>query len=214
MALCLAQLNTPVQWCVLRKGPRTFALLGKAAPGGLASFSRNDLPGSWALTAEFGCLRLERLCGDEEVTWDQLFLPTSCSYDYGISGVNQSLEMARAVYGLLAPELEQLVDVLRRGSFPVLGFSATDLKCSFTSCVIPAYWPHVVISNLALYGNVVSVEAFVRILVSSLPQGQLGVRYPDLQPVFKQMMKLMVVRRRGMPYSKEVLDMAPVPLAA
>jgi hypothetical protein len=214
MSLSLAQLNTPVQWCVLRKGSRTFALLGKVTSGGLTSFCRNDLPGNWALTAEYGCLRMERLSGDEEVTWDQLFLPTSCSYDYGVSGVNQSLEMSRAIFGLLAHELEQLVDVLRRGSFPMLGFSAVDVKCSFTSCVIPAYWPHVVVSNLALYGNVVSVEAFVRILVSSLPQGQLGVRFPELQPVFKQMMKLMVIRRRGMPYSKEVLDLAPVPLAA
>jgi hypothetical protein len=214
MALCLGQLNTPVQWCVLRKGPRTFALLGKAAPGGLASFSRQDLPGSWALTAEFGCLRLERLCGDEEVTWDQLFLPTSCSYDYGISGANQSPETTRAVFGLLATELEQLVDVLRRGSFPMLGFSSTDVRCSFTSCIIPAYWPHVVISNLALYGNVVSVESFVRILVASLPQGQLGFRFPELQPVFKQMMKVMLGRRRGVPYCKDVLGLASMPVAA
>ena len=38
------------------------------------------------------------------------------------------------------------------------------------------------------------------------------MRFPELQPVFKQMMKLMVIRRRGMPYSKEILELAPIPV--
>ena len=202
-------LNAPVQWCLLRKGPRVFALLGKATPFGLAPFGRKDLPASWAVTAEFGCLRLERLSGEEEVTGDALFLPTPLSYEYGITGANESPELTRAVFGLLPSELDQLVTVLRRGSFPMLGFSLADLKCSISSCVIPGYWPHLVTSNLALYGNVVSLESFIRILVSSLPHGHLGVRYPALQPVFKQMMRLMVFQRRGVPYSKEMLEMSP-----
>jgi hypothetical protein len=211
MALTLNMMTTPVQWCVLRKGRRIFALLGKATPAGLTCFGREDLANSWALTTEFGCLRLERLSGDEELTGDQLFLPTPLSYQYGISGPNESPEVTRVIYGILPDELEQLVDVMRRGSFPMLGFSLSDLKCSITSCVIPGCWPHVVTSNLALYGNVVSLETFVRVLVSSLPQGQLSVRFPALQPVFKQMMRLMVWQRRGIPYSKEMLEMAPSP---
>jgi hypothetical protein len=180
----------------------------------LAAFSREDVSRSWALTAEFGCLRLERLSGDEEVTGEQLFLPLPADYDYGITGPDKSPETTRAVFGLLPSELEQLVSVLRRGSFPVLGFSQRDLRCSLTCCIIPGYWPHVVTSNMALHGNVISLEAFVRVMVSSLPQGRLSVRFPDLQPVFERMMRVVVRRRRGIPYSREMLEVAPGPVPA
>jgi hypothetical protein len=209
MAQCLNTLKAPVRWSLLRKGPRVFALLGKPTPLGLAAFGRNDVSRSWALTAEFGALRLERLSGDEQVSGDHCYLPTAASYEYGVTGASDSPEATRAVFGLLPCELEQLVTVLRRGSFPVLGYSDTDLKCSLSSCVIPAYWPHVVVSNLAVYGNVVSLEIFVRILLSSVPQGQLGVRFPSLQPVIRQMLKLLIVQRRGIPYSREMLEIIP-----
>ena len=130
------------------------------------------------MTAEFGCLRLERLSGEEEVTGDQLFLPLPADYNYGLTGPDTSSEATRAVFGLLASELEQLVSVLRRGSFPVLGFSQRDLRCSLTCCTIPGYWPHVVTSNMALHGNVVSLEAFMRLMVASLPQARLSARFP------------------------------------
>ena len=138
-----------------------------------------------------------------------MFLPLPADYDYGITGPDKSPETTRAVFGLLASELEQLVSVLRRGSFPVLGFSQRDLRCSLTCCIIPGYWPHVVTSNMALHGNVVSLEAFVRVMVASLPQGRFGARFPDLQPVFERMMRLVVKRRRGIPYSRETLELAP-----
>jgi hypothetical protein len=209
MALCLSKLTTPIPGCLLRKGPRVFALLGKATPAGLAAFGREDVSRSWALTAEYGCLRLEHLCGEEEVTGEQLFLPLPADYNYGITGPDKSPETTRAVFGLLASELEQLVSVLRRGSFPVLGLSQRDLRCSLTCCVIPGYWPHVVTSHMALHGNVVSLEAFVRVLVASLPQARLSARFPDLKPVFEQMMRLVVRQRRGIPYSREMLELAP-----
>jgi hypothetical protein len=212
MALCLSNLTTPMPGCLLRKGPRVFALLGKATPLGLAAFNRQDVSRSWALTAEFGCLRLERLSGDEEVTGQQLFLPLPADYDYGIMGPDKSPETTRAVFGLLASELEQLVTVLRRGSFPVLGFSQRDLRCSLTCSIIPGYWPHLVTSNMALHGNVVSLEAFVRVMVASLPQGRFGSRFPDLQPVFKRMMRLIVTPRRGIPYTRETLELVPGPV--
>jgi hypothetical protein len=200
---------------VLRHGSRVFGLLGKATPFGLSSFTRHDVARAWALTAEYGCLRLERLTGEEEVTADQLILPTPFCYEYGIDGVGSSPEITRAIFGLLPGELEQLVSVLRRGSFPVLGFSQVDLRCSISGCSIPGYWPHVVVSNLALYGNVVSLETFVRIIVSSLPQAQLGIRFPALKQVIQQMMKLMATQRRGILYSREMLElMPPTPLAA
>jgi len=211
MAVCLNKLGASAQGCLLRKGPRLFALLGKATPSGLAPFTRRDVSGSWALTAEFGCLRLERLSGDEEVTGAQVFLPVPSSYDYGLTGAHGSPELVRAVFGLLPPELEQLVTVLRHGSFPVLGFSLSDSRCSISSGIIPGYWPHVVISNMALHGNVVSLETFVRILVSSLPQSRLGARFPGLQPVFKRMMRMVVARRCGVPYTKETLALVPTP---
>jgi hypothetical protein len=214
MALCLNKLSTPMPGCLLRTGRRVFALLGKATPFGLAAFNREDVSRNWALTAELGCLRLERLSGDEEVTGEQVFLPLPADYDYGITGPDKTPEMTRAVFGLLASELEQLVSALRRGSFPVLGFSQRDLRCSLTCCIIPGYWPHVVTSNMALHGNVVSLEAFVRVMATSLPQARLSTRFPELQPVFEQMMRLVVTRRRGVPYSKEMLELAPGPLVA
>jgi len=209
MALCLSKVNTSMPGCLLRKGPRVFALLGKATPLGLAAFSREDVSRSWALTAELGCLRLERLGGDEEVTGQQVFLPLPADYDYGITGPDKTPELTRAIFGLLVSELEQLVSVLRRGGFPVLGFSQRDLRCSLTCCIIPGYWPHLVTSNMALHGNVVSLEAFVRVLVASLPQARLSARFPELQPVFEQMMRLVVRPRRGIPYSREMLELAP-----
>jgi len=214
MALCLSKLTTPMPGCLLRKGKRVFALLGKATPLGLAAFGREDLSHGWALTAEFGCLRLERLAGDEEVTGEQVFLPLPADYNYGITGPDKTPEMTRAIFGLLASELEQLVTVLRRGSFPVLGFSQRDLRCSLTCNIIPGYWPHVVTSNMALHGNVVCLEAFVRLVVASLPQGHLSARFPDLRPVFEQMMRLVVKARGGIPYNLEMLEMAPGPLVA
>jgi hypothetical protein len=66
-----------------------------------------------------------------------------------------------------------------------------------------------VTSNLALYGNVISLEAFLRVLIASLSQGQLTVRYPTLQPILKRMTKIAVSARRGIPYVKEMLDFAP-----
>lgn len=211
MALCLSRLITPVPGCLLRKGPRVFALLGKATPLGLAAFGREDVSGSWALTAEFGCLRLERLSGEEEVTGDQVFLPLPADYNYGIVGSAKNPDLTRAVFGLLASELEQLVSALRRGSFPVLGFSHRDLRCSLTCCIIPGYWPHIVTSNVVRNGNVVSLEAFARVMAASLPQGRLGQRFPALQPVFDQMTRMVIARRRGVPYSKELLELAPGP---
>ena len=211
MALNLNMLATSLQGRVLRKGSRTFGLLGKATAGGLTFFGPHDLSQGWALTAEFGCLRLERLAGDEEVTGDQLVLPTPFSYDYGINGVIDSPEMIRIVFGLLPAELDQLVSALRRGSFPVLGFSQADLRCSISGSVIPGSWPHIVTSNYTACGNVVSLETFLRIVVSSLQQGQLASRIPGLQPVFKQLMNLMAEPRRGVPYTKEMLALAPTP---
>jgi hypothetical protein len=211
MALCLNRLTTPMPGCLLHKGQRVFALLGKATPLGLAAFSREDVSRSWALTAEFGCLRLERLSGDEELTGEQVYLPLPTDYDYGITGPDKSPEITRAVFGLLASELEQLVSVLRRGGFPVLGFSQRDLRCSLTCGIIPGHWPHVVISDMALHGNVVSLEALVRVLVASLPQARLSSRFPHLQPVFEQMMRLVVKPRRGIPYCREMLELAPGP---
>lgn len=209
MAQRLNLLNAPVEWRILQKGQRLFALLGKAAPGGLVPYGPEDIGRSWAVTAEFGCIRLERLVGDEDVTGLEVFLPTPVSYDYGISGVSGAPELTRAIFGLLPSELEELVTTLRKGSFPVLGYSLHDIKCSISSCVIPGCWPHLVVSNLALYGNVVSVETFVKILVSSLPHGHLGIRFPALQQVAKEILSLMGTQRPGIPYSKEVLELAP-----
>ena len=214
MSYYLSELTTPIPGCLLRKGPRVFALLGKATPYGLAPFGREDLASSWALTAEFGCLRLERLSGDEVVSGEQVFLPLPSDYNYGITGFESSPDTTRAVFGLLASELEQLVTTLRRGSFPVLGFSQRELQCSLTSCIIPGYWPHVVTSNMALHGNVVSLEVFVRLLVSSLPQARLATRFPDLMPVFQRMMRIVVKQRRGVPYTREMLKLAPAPVPA
>src|SRR5690349_6244958 len=155
MVSCLNRLNAPVQRCILRKGPRVFALLGKATPTGLTPFRRGEVPDHWALTAEFGSLRLERLTGDEEVAEERLLLPTPASPDYGVTGGESSCGMTRAIFGLLPSEFEQLLSALRRDNFPIIGFSHTEQKCSLTSCTSPGHWPHVVTSNLALYGNMV-----------------------------------------------------------
>ncbi len=207
-------LSSPVENALLRKGPRVFALLGKATRHGLEPFGREDVARNWAVTSEYGCLRLERLSGDEEVTGLELFLPTPFSYTYGIAGTGEAPELTRAVFGLLPSELEELVNILRQGSFPVLGFSLAETKCSISSAVIPGSWPHVIVSNLALYGNVVAIETMVRILVSSLPQGQLATRFPALQTVTRQMMKLSIARPRGIPYNSEILSLAPAELVA
>ncbi|HEU5125487.1 MAG TPA: hypothetical protein VFW05_15650 [Verrucomicrobiae bacterium] len=210
----LNSLTTSLEGGVLRKGSRVFAVLGKATPAGIAAFRREDIGRSWAVTAEFGCLRLERLTGEEEVTSFEIFLTTPFSYDYGISGTSGTADLTRSVFGLLPSELEQLVTTLRRGSFPVLGFSPGDTKCCLTSSLIPGCWPHVVISNLALYGNVISVEAFVRTLISSMPQGHLSARFPMLQPVLKHLLRLMIVQRRGLPYCNELLELSPLGMLA
>lgn len=210
MSISLNRASGPLQRCVLHKGTRTFALLGKATGFGVTAFNRADLHRSWALTAEFGCLRLERLAGDEELTGGQIVLPTPTNYDFGVTGPGQGIETTRAIFGLLPNELEKLVSGLRQGSAPVLGYSRRDLRCSLSCCLIPGQWPHVVISNRAIYGNIVSLESFMRMVVSSLPEGRLGTRFPALQPVFKQMMKLRIVHRRGVPYSDELLETSPV----
>jgi hypothetical protein len=53
------------------------------------------------------------------------------------------------------------------------------------------------------------LEAFVRVLVASLPQARLSVRFPELHPVFKQMMRLVVMPHRGIPFTREMLELAP-----
>ncbi len=205
----LNMLTTSLEGGILRKGTRVFAVLGKATPSGISAFRRSDIGRSLAVTAEYGFLRLERLTGEEEVTGLEIFLTTPFSYEYGISGMTSAAELTRSVFGLLPTELEQLVTGLRRGSFPVLGFSPADTRCSINGSIIPACWPHVVTSNLALYGNIISVEAFIRVLISSMPQGQLTTRFPTLQPVFKHLLRLMVIQRRGIPYCKEAIDLVP-----
>lgn len=205
----LNTLTTSLEGSILRKGARVFAVLGKATPTGLAGFRRDDISRSWAVTAEFGCLRLERLTGEEEVTGLELFLTTPFSYEYGISGLSGAAELTRAIFGLLPSELESLVTTLRRGSFPVLGYSPGEMRCSINSCIIPPTWPHVVISNLSLYGNVMCVESFMRVVVASMPQGQVTVRFPVIQKLVKHLLRLMVVQRRGLPYCKELLELSP-----
>ncbi len=211
MGSSMNRLSNPVAWALLRRGSRSFALLGKATPMGLAPFGRSDLAGGWAVTAEYGCLRLERLTGLEEVTGGQLMLPTAGCYEYGLAGVPSSPELVRGIFGLLPPELEQLVTTLRRGGFPVLGFSRSDLTCSISTCIIPAYWPHIVVSGMTVCGNVVSLETFVRIAVSSLSHGQLTSRFPGLQEVLRPMVRLIIAYRRGLPYHRESLVVAPSP---
>lgn len=211
--LTLNMLSAPLARCLMRKGPRVFGLLGKATPAGLAAFGSEDVLHSWAVTAEHGCLRLERMSGDEEVTGLELQLPSAMSYEYGIAGAIHSPALTRAVFGLLPSELEDAVNILRRGNFPVLSFSRVSARCSLSGTIIPGCWPHVVISDQALYGNILNVESFVRLLVSSLPQGRLAVRYPALQPLLRQMMTLMIAQRRGLPYSSEFLNFSPAEFA-
>jgi hypothetical protein len=212
--LTLNMLGAPLARCLLRKGPRVFGLLGKATPAGLAAFGADDVSRSWAVTAEHGCLRLERMTGDEEITGLELQLPSALSCDYGIAGASHSPALTRAVFGLLPAELDQTVTILRRGDFPVLGFSRVNSKCCLSSAIIPGCWPHVAISDQALYGNVVSVESFVRLIVASLPQGHLATRFPALQPMLRQMMTLMIVQRRGLPYTVETLNLTPAEASA
>ena len=50
--------------------------------------------------------------------------------------------------------------------------------------------------NLAACGNVVSLETFMRIMVSSLPQGRLAVRFPGLQLLLKRLALLVTMKRR------------------
>jgi len=200
--------NIPLEWRVLQKGGRVFALLGKATDAGIVPFEAKDVRRSWAVTAEFGCIRLERLSGDEHVTGLEVFLPSPFSYDYGIMGMSGATEITRTIFGLLPAEMEELVTALRGGSFPILGYSDPELKCSISSTVIPGRWPHVVVSNVAQYGNVVCLETFVRIIVSSLPNGHLGVRFPNLQGVAKEILQLMGTQRPGLPYYKEMLDLS------
>ncbi|HLP75342.1 MAG TPA: hypothetical protein VK327_00350, partial [Candidatus Paceibacterota bacterium] len=123
MAAKLNALTTSLEGGILRKGTRVFAVLGKATSGGVTAFRREDINRSWAVTAEYGALRLERLTGEEEVTGLELFLTTPFSYDYGVSGLMGASDLTRSIFGLLPSELEQVVTTLRRGSFPVLGFS-------------------------------------------------------------------------------------------
>ncbi len=210
----LNTLTTSLEGGIVRKGTRVFAVLGKATPTGITAFRREDIGRSWAVTAEYGCLRLERLSGDEEVTGLEVFITTPFSYEYGISGLPSAADLTRSVFGLLPSELESIVTTLRRGSFPVLGYSPGDTKCSVNGSIIPGCWPHVVISNLSLYGNVVSVEGFMRVLVASMPQGQITARFPTLQPLVKHLLRLMVVQRRGLPYCREVLELSPAAVFA
>ena len=205
-SICLKSLNTPVSNLLLRKGHRTFGLLGKVGACGLTAYGRDDIEKGWALTAEFGCLRIERLFGDESLTGDKLVLPTSGSYNFGITGPNESAETVRIVFGVSSSELELLVNTLRRGSFPLLGFSRGEQLCSISGAVIPPCWPHLVLSNMTLCGNVVSMETFMRITAASLPQNPLGTRFPVLQPVLRQVVKIVTASRHGIPYTSELFE--------
>jgi hypothetical protein len=212
----MAYLNmqtSPMRWRLLRKGPRIFGLLGKASRYGVGSFNRDDLGRNWGVTAEYGSIRLERLSGEEEVLKDEIILPSPFSYEYGIVGEHACPEVIRSVFGVLPNELEQLITILRRGSFPVFGFSHGEQRCSLSGTVIPGYWPHVVMSNTSAFGNLLSLETFFRVVVSSLPQGQLSQRYPMLEPIFKQLMRLAVFQRSGLPYTRELVETLPAPVS-
>jgi hypothetical protein len=71
-----------------------------------------------------------------------------------------------------------------------------------------------VVSNAPQYGNVVSLEAFVRVLVSSLPHGRLDARLPNLQSVALQILKLMGSERPGVPFYSDLLTLAPAGVLA
>jgi hypothetical protein len=214
MALLLNRVTTPLQWCLMRQGSRRFALLGKATLSGLEPFGGADPSRAWALTSELGCLRLERLRGDEEITGENCFLPNLFSNDYGVSGAEDAPHLTRAVFGLLPAELQRLLATLRRGCHPTLGWTHEELRCSLSACLIPAGWPHVVVSNSPLFGNVVSLESFLRLVISSLPQGRLVLNAPGLHPVFQEMVKLLLMPRPGLPYHRDLLELAPVGLTA
>src|SRR3954464_7177118 len=87
MSQRIDMLSTSLEARVLQKGGRLFGLLGKATRFGVTPFGAEDVRRSWAVTAEYGCIRLERLTGEEEVTGLELSLPTPFSYDYGIAGI-------------------------------------------------------------------------------------------------------------------------------
>lgn len=206
-------LTSAVERCVMRKGSRVFGLLGRATPAGLAPFGPNDFARAWAVTADHGSLRLERLSGDEETTGLELFLPTAFSRDYGIAGAIAAPTLTRAVFGLLPSELDDAMAGLRRGAYPQAGFSPNPARCAVCSAIIPAGWPHVVVSSQPLYGNVICLESFFRILVSSVPAGRLASRFPSLLPVLKGLMTLVLTQRAGVPYHLDILKLSPTQLA-
>ena len=53
------------------------------------------------------------------------------------------------------------------------------------------------------------LSPFMRIVLTSLPHGRLLLRVPSLHPVFQEMVKLLLVSRRGLPYTKDVSELAP-----
>src|SRR6266496_4938715 len=112
MGLCLNRLSRTLQASLLRKENRLFGLLGKVTPQGLVSFQAEDICRAWVLTAEFGCLRLEQLSGEEELTANDLFLPAPSGYEYGVTGGDDALEITRTVFGLLPAELDRLLSTL------------------------------------------------------------------------------------------------------
>jgi len=200
---------SPIERCVMRKGARVFGLLGRATPTGIVPFGPNDFAVGWAVTAEHGTLRLEQLSGDEEPTGLELFLPTTFSRDFGIAGAFAAPTLTRTVFGILPAELDEMVAILRQGNYPQMGLARTPLRCAICSGVIPAGWPHVLVSNQPLYGNVVCLESFIRILVSSVPEGHLARRFPSLLPTLKKLMTLVLTRRPGVPYLPEMLKYVP-----
>jgi hypothetical protein len=50
----------------------------------------------------------------------------------------------------------------------------------------------------------------MRIVVSSLSQSKLAMRFPALQPVFRRTMQLMAAQRKGIPFTRETLALAPM----
>ncbi len=206
----LDMISSPIERCVIRKGSRVIGLLGRATTTGIVPFAPADVGVGWAVTAEHGTLRLEQLSGDEESTGLELFLPTAFSRDYGIAGAFAAPTLTRAVFGMLPAELDEMLAVLRQGNFPQMALSRLPLRCAISSAIIPSGWPHVLVSNQPLYGNVICLESFIRILVSSLPEGKLATRFPSLFPTLKRLMTLAVSKRAGAPYLPEVLKCAPL----
>src|SRR5690242_17745357 len=102
-------LSYSVERCVVRRGSRVFGLLGRATKSGIVPFGPQDVAKGWAVTAEYGCLRLERLTGEEEPTGLELLLPSAFSREFGIAGASEAPALTRAVFGLLPSELEQFL---------------------------------------------------------------------------------------------------------